>query len=52
MGKITITIDEELEEKLRSYVTKTYPVKPFGKLSLVVNKAIKEYLNKNKKYVK
>lgn len=48
MGKLTISIDDKLERRLRAYVTRTYPVKPFGKLSLTVNQAIEEYLNKQK----
>jgi len=49
MGKLTVIIDDELERRLRRYVTRMYPVKPFGKLSLIVSQAIEEYLNKQKK---
>jgi len=48
MGKITVTLDDEVEKKLRAFVTSKYPEKPFGKLSQIVNEAVKEYLKKNK----
>lgn len=48
LGKITITLDDELERELREHVTRTYPQKPFGKLSLIVNQAIEKFLNKQK----
>ena len=44
MGKITIIIDDAVEKILREYVTKNFPEKPFGKLSQVVNEALKKYL--------
>jgi hypothetical protein len=44
MGKITVTLNDGIEKRLREYVTKHYPEKPFGKLSKVVEEAIKEYL--------
>lgn len=46
MGKITITLEDETEKQLRSYVTSHYPEKPFGKLSEIVDKAVKEFLAK------
>ena len=46
MGKITVSLDDALEKKLRSFVTSNYPEKPFGKLSEIVNKALEEYLEK------
>jgi hypothetical protein len=49
MGKITITLSDETEKELRSYVTSKYPEQPFGKLSEVVETSVKEYLNKQKK---
>jgi len=48
MGKLTVIMDDKIERKLRKYVTRTYPVKPFGKLSSTVSQAIEEYLNKQK----
>ena len=44
MGKITVTLDDKIEKDLRIYVSKNYPEKPFGKLSEIVNQAVKEYL--------
>jgi hypothetical protein len=46
MGKITVTISDETEKRLREYVTRRYPEKPFGKLSQIVEQAIKEFLEK------
>ena len=48
MGKITVIMDDKIERRLRRYVTRTYSVRPFGKLSLTVSQAIEEYLNKQK----
>lgn len=44
MGKITISLSDDVEKRLREHVTKTYPEKPFGKLSKVVEKAVSEWL--------
>ena len=46
MGKITVSLRDVTERRLREYVTKRYPEKPYGKLSLVVEEALKEYLDK------
>jgi hypothetical protein len=46
MPKLTVIISQEAENQLREYVTKKYPRSPFGKLSKVVDLAIKEYLQK------
>ena len=46
MGKITISLPDDLEKQLREYVTRNYPVKPFGKLSKVVEEALKEWLKR------
>jgi hypothetical protein len=46
MGKITITLEDPVEKWLRNYVTKNYPEKPFGKLSGIVNEALKRYMEK------
>ncbi|MGA3291173.1 MAG: hypothetical protein ABSD42_13150 [Candidatus Bathyarchaeia archaeon] len=46
MGKITISLTDETEKKLRSYVTSKYPERTFGKLSKVVETSVKEYLEK------
>lgn len=49
MGKLTITLDDEVEKQLRNFVTSKYPEKPFGKLSEIVNRALKEFMEKNRK---
>ena len=43
MGKITINLNDEVEKKLRQHVTTNYPEKPYGKLSYVVEEALKEW---------
>jgi hypothetical protein len=48
MGKITITLTDESEKTLRSFVTKKYPKQPQDKLSEVVETSIVEYLEKQK----
>jgi len=44
MGKITITLSDDIEKKLRQFVTAKYPEKPYGKLSEVVEEALKDWL--------
>ena len=44
MGKIIVTLTDELERKLREHVRTRYGNKK-GALSIVVEEAIKEYLN-------
>ena len=44
-GKIQVKIDKNLYLKLWEYIKKQYPV-PYKKLHVVVNEAIKEYLEK------
>ena len=46
MAKITINLTDETESKLRKYVTTKYPEKPYGKLSLIVEEALKEWLSR------
>ncbi len=48
MGKITITLTNETEKKLRSFVTKKYAKESVGKLDEVVETSVKEYLEKQK----
>lgn len=47
MGRITVTLTDEIEKKLRSYVSLKYPERPFGKLNKVVEISVKEYLEKH-----
>ena len=42
MGKITVSLSDDTERRLREYVTSHYPLKPFGKLGDVVEKALKD----------
>jgi hypothetical protein len=44
MGKITVTLNDDTEKQLRRYVTQTYAEKPFGKISGVVEEAVKRFL--------
>jgi hypothetical protein len=46
MGKITVTLSDQTEKQLRTYVTQKYPEQPFGKLSEIVEKALTEFLEK------
>lgn len=48
MGKITISLTDETEKKLRSYVTSKYPEQKVGQLSEVIETSVKEYLEKQK----
>ena len=45
MGKMTIVLSDEMEEKLRDHVRMKYR-KPFGKISSVIEEAVKELLEK------
>jgi hypothetical protein len=47
LGKITISLDNEIERKLRMYVARNYPLETYGKMSQVVNEALEEFF-KNK----
>ena len=46
MGKITVNLSDETENRLREYVTRNYPLKPFGKLSEAVEAALEELFKK------
>ena len=48
VGKITVTLRDATERRLREYVTTHYPEKPYGKLSLVVEESVKEYLDRKR----
>ncbi len=48
MGKITITLTDETEKALRSFVSKKYPKEPLSKLGEIVENSLKEYLEKEK----
>ena len=44
MGRISVEISDELEEKIRKYIAENYWKKPRGKLSKIVEEALKEWL--------
>ena len=48
MGKITVSLSNETEKKLRSFVASRYPEKQLGKLSEVVEASVLDYLEKQK----
>ena len=48
MGKIIISLTDETEKKLRSYLASKYPKKKLNQLSEVVEISLKEYLEKQK----
>jgi Arc/MetJ-type ribon-helix-helix transcriptional regulator len=45
MGKITVTLSDDTERQLRRYVTQTYAEKPFGKISEIVEEAVRSFLS-------
>jgi metal-responsive CopG/Arc/MetJ family transcriptional regulator len=47
MPKITLMIPDDLNDELREYVTKKFPKEPYGKLSEVTQKALREYIKNN-----
>lgn len=47
LGKVTVTLSDEVEKKLRQFVTTKYPEKPYGKLSQVVEEALKNWLDEH-----
>jgi hypothetical protein len=44
MGRIHVTLEDKTEEKLRLFIVKKYPLETHGKISYVVEEAIKEYI--------
>jgi hypothetical protein len=44
MGKITIMLTPETEKSLRTYIAKKYPTEIYGKISEIIETALKEYL--------
>jgi hypothetical protein len=49
MPKLTIILTEETNRNLREYVTKNYPLEPYGKISQVIEEAVTEFLKKQEK---
>ena len=48
MGKITISLTDETEKNLRTYIESKYPKQSMSRLSEVVEISLKEYLEKQK----
>jgi Arc/MetJ-type ribon-helix-helix transcriptional regulator len=46
MGKISVEISDELENKIRKYIAEHYWKNPFGKLSKIVEEALKLWIEK------
>lgn len=44
MVKVVINLDEQLNEKLRLFINKKYPLRSYGKIKEVIEAALKEYL--------
>jgi len=48
MGKLTVIIDDSLERELRNYIAHKYPERPYGKLTQVIEEALRDFLKKSK----
>ena len=46
MPKVTLIMDDELNRRVRKYLSTTYPDSQYGKLKGVIEDALKEYLDK------
>lgn len=46
MGKISVEIDDEVERKVRRYIAERFWENPYGKLSKIVEEALKDWLKK------
>lgn len=44
MGKLTIMLTPETETELRNHIARKYPTEIYGKISEVIETALKEYL--------
>jgi|WetSurMetagenome_2_1015567.scaffolds.fasta_scaffold533769_2 hypothetical protein len=51
MGKITVSLTDETEKQLHSYLSSKYPKQKLDKLSEIVEISVKEYLEKQKEGV-
>jgi Arc/MetJ-type ribon-helix-helix transcriptional regulator len=47
MGKISVEVSDEVEKKIRKYIADHYWQNPFGKLSEIVEEALKMWIEKN-----
>jgi len=48
MVKIVLDLDDKLNEQLRLYINRKYPLKSYGKLKEVIEQALKQFLEKAK----
>jgi hypothetical protein len=46
MVKIVFNLNDELNEKLRQYINKKWPLKTYGRIKEVIEDALTEYLKK------
>jgi len=46
MVKIVLDLDDKLNEQLRFYINRKYPLKSYGKLKEVIEQALKQFLEK------
>lgn len=44
MGKMTILLSDKVEEQLRIYIAKKYPTETYGKISQIIEDALKLFL--------
>ena len=48
MGKLTVSISDDLEKKLRTYIARRFAgEKLYGKLSEIVEEALREWMERN-----
>lgn len=47
MGKMTIILSDEVEEQLRKYIAKKYPTETYGKISKIIEDALKQFLKED-----
>jgi hypothetical protein len=51
MAKFSVTLTDETQKKLETFLTKKYPKQKTEKLNEIVEAAIKEYLQKNDEHI-
>lgn len=45
LGRLTIILDDELEKRLRGYIARNYAEETYGKISQVINEALRRFLD-------
>jgi Arc/MetJ-type ribon-helix-helix transcriptional regulator len=48
VGKISVEISDEVEEAIRRYIAEHYWKNPYGRLSKIVEEALKQWLESRK----